>query len=445
MAKRQFVSFPFSDLYTIKQQVLDWSARFDTCSFLDNQEYPSAEHSYECLAAAGERSRLRAFAGHAFEDLKNFSLDLDDWLFGHFSFSLKSETENSPSRLPDFIGFPDLFFFVPEIIVLIHEQEICIGLFGNGHRQVFDEIVQAFPKRSGSVKQTPLIQNRILREEYIRIIQSLQKHIQRGDCYEINFCQEFFAEHILLDPLELYRALNKVSPTPFSAFYSVDKKFLLCASPERYLKRKGDNIISQPIKGTSARDTGNAIHDAALRAELAASEKDRAENVMVVDLVRNDLSKICETDSVKVSELFGIYSFAQVHQMISTITGRPLAGLHWSEMVARTFPMGSMTGAPKKRVLELTELYEKSARGLFSGALGYVEPNQDFDFNVVIRSLLYNSPDRYLAYFAGSGITVNSEPEKEYAECLLKVAAFESIIKNPSRLERDGSDCPLGP
>jgi para-aminobenzoate synthetase component 1 len=198
------------------------------------------------------------------------------------------------------------------------------------------------------------------------------------------------------------------------------------------LKKKGDLIISQPIKGTAARDLHDPVRDEALRSALAASEKDRAENVMVVDLVRNDLAKICETDSVRVNELFGIYSFAQVHQMISTISGKPRPDLHWSEMVAGTFPMGSMTGAPKKRVLDLIEQYEKTRRGLFSGAIGYVKPDQDFDFNVVIRSLLYNSINHYLAYFAGSGITFNSDPEKEYEECLVKVAAFERIIKNPS-------------
>ena len=433
MAKRQFVSFPFSDLYIIKQQVLNWSARFDTCCFLDNQEYPSEEGGYECLAATGELSRLKTVAGRAFEELKTFSLKQDDWLFGHFSFSLKSETELSPSGLPDFIGFPDLFFFVPKIVVIIRLEEIQIGVWGNGHREIYDQILGSRPCSEKPRFDPPHIQQRILRDDYIQIIQRLREHIQRGDCYEINFCQEFFSENTLLDPLALYCALNKISPSPFSAFYSTDKRFLLCASPERYLKRKGDIILSQPMKGTTARNRQNPVLDVRLKAELSASEKDRAENVMVVDLVRNDLSKICEPDSVKVTELFGIYSFAQVHQMISTITGKPRKGLHWSEMVAHTFPMGSMTGAPKKRVLELTEVYEKSARGLFSGALGYVEPNQDFDFNVVIRSLLYNLPGEYLAYFAGSGITINSDPGQEYDECLIKVAAFENIIKNSSR------------
>jgi para-aminobenzoate synthetase component I len=432
MAKRQFVSFPFSDLYKIKQQVLNWSARFDTFCFLDNQHYPSEFSAYECLCAVGERTRLRAAAGTAFEQLKNFSRNQDDWLFGHFSFDLKSETEQSPSLLPDYIGFPGLFFFVPEIIVLIEPDKIRIGLYGDRHRQVFNEIENASPRTDEKIQSPVTIQNRISKADYLSTVQRLRQHILRGDCYEINFCQEFFVENAQLNPLDLFRDLTRVSPSPFAAFYKTDQKFLLCASPERYLKKKGDLIISQPIKGTAARDLHDPVRDEALRSALAASEKDRAENVMVVDLVRNDLAKICETDSVRVNELFGIYSFAQVHQMISTISGKPRPDLHWSEMVAGTFPMGSMTGAPKKRVLDLIEKYEKTRRGLFSGAIGYVKPDQDFDFNVVIRSLLYNSINHYLAYFAGSGITFNSDPEKEYEECLVKVAAFERIIKNPS-------------
>jgi para-aminobenzoate synthetase component 1 len=432
MATRQFVSFPFSDLYKTKQQVLNWSARFNTCCFLDNQFYNSRENSFECLAAAGERARLKTEAGTAFQQLKQFSLMQNDWIFGHFAFDLKSETEKITSLLPDHVGFPDLFFFVPEIIVLIRRDEMEIGLFGDRHQEIRKEIEEINPDIENAVTGEVAIQKRISRQQYIESIQRLRQHILRGDCYEINFCQEFFAEKTELQPLNLFHALTRISPSPFSAYYSVDKKYLLCASPERFLKRKGDSVVSQPIKGTSARNLVDATQDELSKASLAASEKDRAENVMVVDLVRNDLSKICETDSVRVAELFGIYSFAQVHQMISTVVGKPLPSLHWTEMIAGTFPMGSMTGAPKKRVLELIEQYEKTKRGLFSGALGYVQPNQDFDFNVVIRSLLYNSSNQYLAYFAGSGITINSEPESEYEECLLKVAAFEKIIKNPS-------------
>jgi para-aminobenzoate synthetase component 1 len=438
MAKRQFVSFPFFDLYNIKQQVLNWSARFNTFSFLDNQLYPSPENNFECLVAAGERARLKTNAGGAFEKLKTFSLQQEDWLFGHFSFDLKSETENVSSALPDRILFPDLFFFVPDIVLLILQNEIQIGLFGDHHQVIWEEIKNASVDAEITVSAPETIRSRMSRDEYLHVVELLRQHILRGDCYEINYCQEFFVEAADPDPLEMFRALTSISPSPFSAYYSADDLFLLCASPERYLKRNGDIILSQPIKGTAARDLGNTVHDELLRTILAESEKERAENVMVVDLVRNDLSKICETDTVHVSELFGIYSFPQVHQMISTIAGKPRLDLHWTDMIARTFPMGSMTGAPKKRVLELIEQYEKSKRGLFSGALGYIKPNQDFDFNVVIRSLLYNRANRYLAYFAGSGITFNSDPEKEYEECLLKVAAFERVIKNPSHRSMTG-------
>src|SRR5450755_3856240 len=192
MAKRRFVSFPFADLYKIKQQVLNWSARFSTCCFLDNQQYPSNQPGYECLVAVGERARLQTEAGTAFEQLKIFSGAQPDWLFGHFSFDLKSETEQSPSLLPDFVQFPDLFFFVPEIIVLIRARQIRIGLFGNHHQQILDEINNM---SAGGKKSIPIqadIQNRISKEDYLRIIKRLQEHILRGDCYEINFCQEFF-------------------------------------------------------------------------------------------------------------------------------------------------------------------------------------------------------------------------------------------------------------
>ncbi len=432
MAKRRFEHFAFDDLHTIKQQVLHWSARFNTCCYLDNNQHDAIPSGYECLAAAGEIANCTAKAGNAFAELKRFSEHQDDWLFGHFSYDLKQETEQSPSLLPDFIQFPDLFFFVPKILIIVRETGIEIGSLESDHHEIFGEIIlTALPALNNNPAISSAIHQRIPKDEYLEIIRSLQQHILRGDCYEINFCQEFFAGGAVLQPAPLFQLLSSVSPSPFSAFYRLDEKYLICASPERYLKKNGELISSQPIKGTAARDLQNPYRDEYLKLQLADSAKERAENVMVVDLVRNDLSKISEPDSVRVAELFGIYSFAQVHQMISTITGKPQEGLHWTEMIFRTFPMGSMTGAPKKRVLQLIEQYEKSRRGLFSGALGYVTPGHDFDFNVVIRSLLYNQGTQYLAYFAGSAITAESIPELEYEECLVKVAAIENILKNP--------------
>jgi para-aminobenzoate synthetase component 1 len=183
------------------------------------------------------------------------------------------------------------------------------------------------------------------------------------------------------------------------------------------------------MKGTIRRRPEQPERDTDLSNFLRASLKEQSENVMIVDLVRNDLSKVCTEGSVTVSELFGIYPFPQVFQMISSVEGAFQAGVHWTEAIRATFPMGSMTGAPKRRVMELIEQYERSRRGLYSGALGYVDPEGNFDFGVVIRSILYNRSVRYLSFSVGSAITAGSDPGKEYAECLLKARAIKKTLE----------------
>jgi para-aminobenzoate synthetase component 1 len=256
----------------------------------------------------------------------------------------------------------------------------------------------------------------------------LKQHILRGDCYEINFCQEFFATEATIQPATVYERLSRISPNPFSALYRVQDKWLICASPERFLKKSGDKILSQPIKGTSKRIPDDDKLDASSKESLYKSTKEKSENVMVVDLVRNDLSKICEEGTVGVEELFGIYSFPQVHQMISTISGTLKQQVSFADIIKATFPMGSMTGAPKRNVMKLIEQYEKTKRGIFSGAVGYISPEGDFDFNVVIRSLMYNAGSNYLSFQTGSGITFYSDPEKEYEECMLKAQAIQNVL-----------------
>jgi para-aminobenzoate synthetase component 1 len=219
-----------------------------------------------------------------------------------------------------------------------------------------------------------------------------------------------------------------ISPNPFAALYRLHDRYLLCASPERFICKKGLRISSQPMKGTIKRDLSNKSEDEKLKEELKASAKDQSENVMVVDLVRNDLSRICNDGSVKVDELFGIYSYPQVHQMISTINGELKEDILFSEIIEATFPMGSMTGAPKYRVMQLIDEYEEGARGIFSGSVGYVDENGDFDFNVVIRSMMYNASSKYLSYQVGSGITFYSDPEMEWEECLLKGQAIKKVL-----------------
>jgi len=408
--------------------VLTWVNQFSTCCFLDNHQYQLNHHRYECVAGAGAEDCISLNSGSALSGLNRFQEKHQDWSFGHLSYDLKNEIEALGSIHPDNTGFPDLFFFVPETILLLKNDELCISAADKTNADRIFDAIKSISVLNDASPGAVVFQSRITKEEYIDAIERLRSHILRGDCYEINFCQEFFAENVELNPLAVYRSLSNISPSPFAAFYKIDYRYLFCASPERYLKKQGNTIISQPIKGTAKRNPLSAGTDAVNREDLYNSAKDRAENVMVVDLVRNDLSKICQEGSVQVEELFGIYSFPQVHQMISTVSGTLQSGISFADIIANTFPMGSMTGAPKKKVMQLIDKYEVMRRGLFSGAVGYVAPGGDFDFNVVIRSILYNSRTRYVSYSVGSGITYYSNAEEEYEECLLKAAAIRNVF-----------------
>lgn len=408
--------------------MLSWVNRFNICCFLDNHQYGSQHNSVECLAAAGA---VEWFSPQQtiLARLQQRYAENRDWLFGHLSYDLKNALAPLRSEHPDPIGFPDIGLFRPETVLQLQDGRLTISSLTQDPEAVFQDIlsctITAGKKGSRSVR----IQPRITKEAYIRTIESIRKHIQRGDCYELNFCQEFYAESTQVDPLTVYRRLTELSPNPFSCFYKLEDKYLLCASPERYLQKKGNRLLSQPIKGTFQRNLLDTAADEALKQALHQSEKDRSENVMVVDLVRNDLSQVCKEGSVQVDELFGIYSFPQVHQMISTVSGELKENTGLAEILQASFPMGSMTGAPKRRVMELIEQYESTRRGIYSGAVGYISPDNDFDFNVVIRSILYNASQQYLSYLVGGGITFYSEPEKEYEECLLKATAIKKVLE----------------
>jgi para-aminobenzoate synthetase component 1 len=421
-------TFPVTDFRQIKEKVLKWVQPFSTFCFLDNHLYHHIEpHSQECLLAAGIKRKLNVSSGSALLALQQFIDTEKTWLFGHFGYDLKNELEQLHSDHTDHIGFPDLFFFEPVILIRLNETELSIESEEPGKiYAAIDTIV--ISTQVNQPVNIPKIRSRIGMEEYLSIITQLRQRILRGDCYEINFCQEFFAEHVLLNPLEIYQKLSLLSPNPFSAFYKLDDKWMICASPERFLKRQGNKILSQPIKGTSERIHGNEIMDEHQKDDLFYSSKDRSENVMVVDLVRNDLAKVCKEGTVTVDELYGVYSFPQVHQMISTVSGELQKEISFTDIIRATFPMGSMTGAPKKRVMELIEEYEQTRRGIFSGTLGYISPLGDFDFNVIIRSIFYNSSSGYLSFLAGSGITFYSDPQKEWEECMLKAAAIKEVL-----------------
>jgi len=425
---RKTVSFPVADFQLTRLQLLNWAYQFSSCSFLDNHQYASLHNQQECLVAVGCHQYIKRPAGSALQQLQ-FFIDAHpgQWFFGHLAYDIKNETEQLVSVNQDRIGFADLHFFIPEIVVRLNEEQILIDSYSEDHPAILAAICTT-PTEPGVELPPVEVQAAFTKEKYINTIDKLRGHILRGDCYEINFCQEFYAKNAQIHPLSIYQKLSNISPNPFSAFYRQQDKYLLCASPERYLMKRGNTIVSQPIKGTAARIQGDEQQDALQKTGLQQSIKERSENVMVVDLVRNDLSKICEEATVQVDELFGIYTYPQVHQMISTISGQLQSGISFADIIRATYPMGSMTGAPKKRVMELIDQYEQSKRGLFSGAVGYIAPNGDFDFNVVIRSILYNQTNQCLSYQVGGGITWYSNPETEYEECMLKAEAIMQVL-----------------
>lgn len=400
-----------------KNKMLNWAKRFNVFCFLDNNNYNLQPQTFECILAAGVRKSIQLTSENTFEQLKQFSEENPQTIFGHFNYPSSSDST----------GFPYGYFFIPEHIIKLSNSKITIQSTDINVEEIFNAISQQPDNIAASMETIVNIQCKISQQEYLEAVEQIKKHIQRGDCYELNFCQEFFSNQAQIDPLYIFHQLNKISPNPFSAFYKVENSFCLCASPERFLKKIGDTVMSQPIKGTARRVLDDIDKDTAAKKILFESQKERSENVMIVDLVRNDLSKFCTEGSVLVKELFGIYSFPQVHQMISTIECK-VTNCHWTNIIESCYPMGSMTGAPKTKVMELIDKYEAGPRGLFSGAIGYVNADGDFDFNVVIRSIFYNTSSQYLSYKSGGGITFNSDPKEEYEESMLKAEAIKKIL-----------------
>ena len=412
-----------------KRQLVTWAQQFREVIFMDSNDYPQQYSSYDCVLAVDAFTSIQTDYQNAFEDLKQYQQTTKDWLFGYLSYDLKNDIEVLHSNNFDGLDFPDLFFFQPKKIVTLKGNQIEIQYLTMCDDEVeedFEEIVKSQEPIANS-QEIPIIQQRISKEKYLEKVSNLLKHIHRGDIYEANFCMEFFIENSNINSLEKFLKLNKISKSPLAVFFKNNTHFLLSASPERYLKKEGELVISQPIKGTAKRFL-DSIEDEKSKSELASDPKERTENIMISDLVRNDLSRTAQKGSVKVEELCGIYSFEQVHQMISTITSKLDHQYTVADVIKTTFPMGSMTGTPKVSVLKIIEELEETKRGLYSGAVGYFTPNSDFDFNVVIRSILYNQEKKYASFSVGSAITSKSIPKMEYEECLLKAKAMREVL-----------------
>jgi para-aminobenzoate synthetase component 1 len=419
------------DKSTLSARLLKLSKEFQYVSFLNSNNYEDSYGKYDLLLALGA-ARIVSAGEKAFETLREAHNEQASWLFGHLTYDLKNQLENLSSSKPIQLGFLELNFFEPAYLLLQRrgKKRVEVWVHEDADESWLMQWIDEHWESEITEEETyiPKLKPRQSREDYLQAIRELKREIQLGNIYETNYCTEFYSEGLSLNPEASYLVLEKHSPMPFSCFYKLQHLYAMGASPERFLCKRGKKLISQPIKGTCKRGA-TEDEDEQLKKSLTQDLKEQTENVMIVDLVRNDLSRTAARGSVKVKELFGVYTFPQVHQLISTIESELKEDVHFMDVIRNAFPMGSMTGAPKISAMKLAERWEKSRRELYSGAIGYIEPEGDFDFNVVIRSLMYNREKKYLSLQVGGAITNLSEPEMEYEECLLKAKAIFDLNK----------------
>ncbi|MFV0571815.1 MAG: anthranilate synthase component I family protein [Xanthomarina gelatinilytica] len=424
---------------TFKSQLLTWSQPYHEAVWMDSNDFHEAYSSFDAVLAVDAMTSIQTDFQEAFLKLKEYQTHTKDWIFGYLSYDLKNAIEDLKSENFDGLHFPELYFFQPKKLFLFKGDTVemhYLNVVADDMADDLNNICHCEPVLSAESDEECsnflneiVIKPRISKTDYLSKVNTMLEHIYRGDIYEANFCQEFYIENTQINPLETYRKLNSISKPPFATFIKLNDKYLLSASPERYLKKTGNKIISQPIKGTAKRSK-DCVEDKRLKEQLAIDDKERSENIMIVDLVRNDLSKTAKKGTVKVEELCQVYTYPQVHQMISTIFSEIEETEHPVHVLESTFPMGSMTGAPKISAMKIIETLEETKRGVYSGAVGYFTPDSNFDFNVVIRSILYNHSQQYVSFSVGSAITAKSNPLKEYEECLIKAKAMREVLED---------------
>jgi para-aminobenzoate synthetase component 1 len=430
MAESTTVTVP--NIEEFKQRALRWAEHFNVVCLLDSNNYSSQKYAtYDWVLAVDKLQELEIATIDAF---KKFQANSKHEIFGYWSYDVKNQIEKLSSNNPDKLFFPDIYFFEPRYLFKIEGNKVTIN---RNYPETF-ELIELISNISCKDFSQPELKLRCSTSEkkYFENVNAIKLQIAEGDFYELNYCLEFFAEKTQINPVETFLHLNKSARAPFSCFLKLNGKYLLCASPERFLKKEKQQIISQPIKGTIRKSADKICNDK-LKSELQNNSKERAENVMIVDLVRNDLGKSSKPGTVGVEELFGVYEFNTVNQMISTVVATATEEMELSEIVANAFPMGSMTGAPKIEVMKNIERYENFKRGLYSGTVGYFTPDGNFDLNVVIRSILYNATENYVSVRAGSAITYDSVPEKELEEILLKAENLLRILNAEIKMPKE--------
>lgn len=411
------IHLSFEELTDIKQKITGFVSGKPNFMVLDSNQYKhdTEYNKYELLAG--------------FSESVNQTQTWDfyqPFMSGWYVFNCQLYPQNPDSASGS--------LFIPDVVFAIRKNSFALEIIQNGADfNAFSNCCLAFdqyvPDLNQDERHDIQFAPETTRNEYIETVHKIKKDIYEGRYYEMNYCIAFKAK-VKDQPISLralFKKLNEINGAPFSALAKFGDTSIICSSPERFICRRGDLIVSQPIKGTNKRLEGaeNTQQMDALRKD----EKEKAENVMIVDLVRNDLAKVCKPGTVKVPELFGVYPFKSVNHLISTIQGTQQPGTRVTDIFKALYPMGSMTGAPKLEVMKHINLYEHSERGHYSGTLGYFEPGGDFDMNVLIRSLIYDLSDQTISYKVGSAVTYDSVPEKEYEECLLKGERLAEIFR----------------
>jgi para-aminobenzoate synthetase component I len=410
-----------------KRKILHWAASKPYAVFLDSCDTDIDRYGrYEFIVGVGSAESLQ------FKDLEGLeatiSADPFSWRFGALGYGLKNSIEPKLKSLDDQFEAisPEMHFFQAEIVIS-KPRDSKMLVFESGFSDSILAEIEATEIPPAEAIGFAGFKSNFSPDEYKSTVELLRQHIYEGDAYEINLSQSLSAQCKLPHPAAVWEKLIELSPTPFAGYAKWLDQHLLCASPERFLQLKRGKLLTQPIKGTAPRGH-NPETDANFAETLRNSIKEQAENVMIVDLSRNDLHRSCEVGSVEVPHLFEVQRFPQVFHLVSTIAGQKRLDVHPIQAIRNAFPPGSMTGAPKVRACELISTYERNARGYYAGALGYFAPGGDFDLNVVIRSLYYDAKTEKLSYQVGGAITWDSNPAEEYAETLLKAKAIEGVF-----------------
>ena len=417
--------FKVENIHDFKDKLLFFSKSKENVILLDSN---SKKNDYEFIFSYGKISELKSF-DNSLDKLDNYIKQVDDWIFGYISYDLKDEIEGFNSKNLKYFDVPNLSFFQPSTIWVFDGVELKALYFDE--KELFDawNEINKIHISCDSIESNPNVElkGRLSKEEYIKKIKNIKKRIKMGDTYELNFCFDFFNDNTKINPENTFKKLNKLTESPMSVYYKDHHLHVLSSSPERFIKRNKKTIISQPIKGTKKRGK-NIDEDVFLINSLKNSIKEKSENHMIVDLVRNDFSRIAKKGSVKVTELSKINTYKNIHQMVSTIEAQIENDMFFSTILKSTFPMGSMTGAPKIKTMKIIDELEETSRGIYSGAIGYIDPNKNFDFNVVIRTIIYDDKLSKISVNVGSGITFKSDPKDEYEECLTKIDALKKSL-----------------